>query len=171
MSAAASRHLPPPSSLCSSLSSLPYPSRGNVGSARLLPPMVPSFSRLRVLVQQSKTRGRAAWSWNAVGVVVVMGQGLEGGVRSGRSSASSVSSGCGGCLWEGGGAALGIQRERWRCKQSECCDRRRYGFGVLCLAVGCERGWARNACRAFCEVSEPPASQRVVGFTGEALVT
>lgn len=37
-----------------------------------------------------------AWSVCAVGVVV-MGQGLEGGVRSGRSSASSVSSvGCGG---------------------------------------------------------------------------
>lgn len=35
------------------------------------------------------------------------------------------------CLREGGGAALGIPQERWRCKQGECCDRRRYGFGVL----------------------------------------
>jgi hypothetical protein len=36
---------------------------------------------------------------------------------------------------------------------------------VVCLAVGCKRGCTHvMGCRAFCEVSEPPASQRVVGF-------
>jgi hypothetical protein len=119
MSAAASRHLPPPSSLCSSLSSLPYPSRANVGSARLLPPMVPSFLRLRVRVQQSKMRDRAVLSGCAVGVVMGAGlRGKQGGVRSGWSRASSVSSGCGGLFASG----------RWRgaCQYHEtrCCRRR-----------------------------------------------
>lgn len=58
MSAAASRHLPPPSSRCSCLSSLPYPSRGNVGSARLLPPMVPSFRGVVDPIQRRNTHGR-----------------------------------------------------------------------------------------------------------------
>ena len=42
---------------------------------------------------------------------------------------------------------------------------------MLCLAVGCERGWARNACRAFCEVSESqPASQPAREWWGSLLV-
>ena len=76
-----------------------------------------------------------AWSG---GVEVVCGGGGGDGVRKawravsgagGRARQASVVDdvGCV-CLREGGGAALGIPQERWRCKQGECCDRRRYGL-------------------------------------------
>jgi hypothetical protein len=61
-------------------------------------------------VQQRTRRGRAVVGGCAVGVV--MGAGLrskQGGVRSGRSRASSVSSGYGGCLLVGGGVAGACQ--------------------------------------------------------------
>jgi hypothetical protein len=74
-------------------------------------------------------------------------------------------------LWEGGGAALGIPRVRWCCKRGEVGLRRRYGFGVSALPCVAREDGHVMGCRAFCEVSEPPASQRVVGFTAEALVT
>lgn len=85
MSAAASRRLPPPSSRCSFLSSLPYPSRGNVDSARLLPPMVLSYNGRFTAVRMCSPSeregvgylGRASWWMKA------RQASKQGGVRSG----------------------------------------------------------------------------------------